>query len=1049
MIMQKTVSKSLCALKWGVISLIGLCFLIIFLSFFALQAGSLWLKTDNGARWLEGQITSISKDAPYEIEVSNVHLMSLSTYKAGSILIKEKGEDTLIARIDGARLHVSSLSLLRKELGLSISAQELHLENLPKAPEETKADNPKTVPFTLTLPETLPNLYLNTLSLDALSIKNLSLSDNIIAGGFKTGVRLIAEAKLAPEAANIEAQLRLSDASAFEKFLPQTVALSAMVNTASQDEVAHADLNINNNSYDVDFKFSQNTQKTARYDLKASLKDSQQIEPTIQSAFLALSASGTEMLEGELRAEAIVQDNKINVASPLLVKDQKITLADIKGSAAQAVLGGDLLFDLQSNLASGQLQATLKNADMLKAFIGEALTFNAANASVKLAPSAEGKQSAALSLSASNIAASEASFQSFNAQAALTDIAEIKEPEVTAKLESGRYQSVQINNITLTVQPKLNAEQTKVDAINWNLSGTGRDRYDFTLSADGEATFAPDTWSVALAEMRAQFGDGTITAQGIASSEKLDMSGTINNLTLDSIPTLPQLSVAPTFKSGRFALTQTLQAPVISLSTTTSTQAGGAQFNVNSNANYAGEKLSLTANGSGGGVEKFSLNAAVPLSLSLYPFAFNLDKGAPLSGNMVANANAVTLFDMAQLSQYDVGGRLNANADISGTLNAPQINGRLTTSDFNIFDPTSNIHLKDIKTDIVLNNKTVQIRSLTSRDENNGRLNVAGTMAFDDPQNPVFNIAARATSYHLLHGQNYNGTLDADLNIVTRTDTHSITGDIVADEIQISLPDQFGKSIPKVNIIEDEAEEGPSILERILLDITFDANDKIFVRGRGLDAEFGGKIAITNTAKTPLFDGSLSAKRGRLDMFGKRFELDRAKLRFQGEVPPSPYLDILAITNADGVKGQIALTGKVTEPSLGLSSVPSLPQDEILSRILFGADPSKISPFQALQLANSLAELSGKSTGPKIDPLGTLRDTTGLDDLRVDSGEDGPTVGAGKYLSDNVYLGFEQGGGDEPTTAATVEVELTPNITVESELGNSTAGGGVKWEWDY
>ena len=123
--------------------------------------------------------------------------------------------------------------------------------------------------------------------------------------------------------------------------------------------------------------------------------------------------------------------------------------------------------------------------------------------------------------------------------------------------------------------------------------------------------------------------------------------------------------------------------------------------------------------------------------------------------------------------------------------------------------------------------------------------------------------------------------------------------------------------------------------------------------------------------------------------------------------------------------------------------------DEILSRILFGSDPSKISPFQALQLANSLAELSGKSVGPSLDPLGKVRAATGLDDLRVDSTDEGASVGAGKYLSDNVYLGFEQGAGDENSTAATVEVEVTPNITVESELGNTGAGGGVAWEWDY
>ena len=85
-----------------------------------------------------------------------------------------------------------------------------------------------------------------------------------------------------------------------------------------------------------------------------------------------------------------------------------------------------------------------------------------------------------------------------------------------------------------------------------------------------------------------------------------------------------------------------------------------------------------------------------------------------------------------------------------------------------------------------------------------------------------------------------------------------------------------------------------------------------------------------------------------------------------------------------------------------------------------------------------------------FDPLAEIRELTGLDDIRINSNEDGETtVGAGKYLTDEVYLEFESGSGDN-NSAANLEIELTPSITLESQIGeDSQAGAGVFWEWDY
>ena len=78
----------------------------------------------------------------------------------------------------------------------------------------------------------------------------------------------------------------------------------------------------------------------------------------------------------------------------------------------------------------------------------------------------------------------------------------------------------------------------------------------------------------------------------------------------------------------------------------------------------------------------------------------------------------------------------------------------------------------------------------------------------------------------------------------------------------------------------------------------------------------------------------------------------------------------------------------------------SLPQDEIVSRILFGNSVGQLSALQAVQLAASLNTLRGSGGG--LNPLGKLRQVAGIDRLRILGADDtsgrGTALAAGKYI---------------------------------------------------
>jgi len=124
-----------------------------------------------------------------------------------------------------------------------------------------------------------------------------------------------------------------------------------------------------------------------------------------------------------------------------------------------------------------------------------------------------------------------------------------------------------------------------------------------------------------------------------------------------------------------------------------------------------------------------------------------------------------------------------------------------------------------------------------------------------------------------------------------------------------------------------------------------------------------------------------------------------------------------------------------------------MPQDEILSRLLFNRDVSEISPAEAASLALAANRLRG---GGGFDLLGRTRDVLRLDTLDVGGGSEGEgTVRAGKYIGDDVYLELEEGTAEQ-SGKARVEVEILPNLSLEAETGEDQQSGvGIKWKFDY
>ena len=229
------------------------------------------------------------------------------------------------------------------------------------------------------------------------------------------------------------------------------------------------------------------------------------------------------------------------------------------------------------------------------------------------------------------------------------------------------------------------------------------------------------------------------------------------------------------------------------------------------------------------------------------------------------------------------------------------------------------------------------------------------------------------------------------------------------------------------------------------------------MRGRGLEAEVGGRLQVSGAPAAPAVVGGLTLRRGEFTLGSRRLVFTRGIVTLDNVDAIDPRLDFLASTSVQSTTIGVAITGTPRAPLIAITSAPSLPPDEAMALLIFGKPASSLSGFELVQVAQALAELTGNSPGDSV--IGRLRRGLGLDRLSVGSGGSGGStqvsgassvsVEAGRYVAPGVYVGAKQGAAGN-SSRGVVEVDILDNVKVEGDVGADSRGRvGVKMEWDY
>ncbi|ESY86214.1 hypothetical protein X739_13490 [Mesorhizobium sp. LNHC220B00] len=479
--------------------------------------------------------------------------------------------------------------------------------------------------------------------------------------------------------------------------------------------------------------------------------------------------------------------------------------------------------------------------------------------------------------------------------------------------------------------------------------------------------------------------------------------------------------------------------------------AGVGAVSVSSSGTFAGNKLAFNANISDGA--GLGLKGGGTVTTSGTP-ALSLDFNGAVPFGLLSEKLAAQGLSLS--------GNANVNVQVRGPAKSPVIGGTVRASGARLVDANSGLAVNDIALDVSIGNGVARINRLTGTLSTRGSLSASGTVGINPAQGFPADLSIKLADGRYTDGRVVTANLGGDLTIKgPLTSAPVIAGTVNLAKTVITVPDKLPGSLSALDVkhknapgpvtAQDKAlrpatTSGKSGGSGLALDVTVNAPNQIFIQGRGVDAELGGSLKLTGPASSPQAVGTFTLQRGRLSILGKRLTFTEGTVGFSGSLVP--YLNLTATTTTTGATVTIVVSGEATNPKFNFSSVPALPEDEVLAQLIFGRSMSNLSPLQIAQLAEAAGQLAG--VGGSTSLLENLRSAIGVDDLDVTTDDKGGTaVSAGKYLNDRTYVTIQK--GDKPGSGkATIDLNVGRGVKLRGEATDAgEAKGGIFYEKEY
>ncbi|MCB2225259.1 MAG: translocation/assembly module TamB domain-containing protein [Desulfarculaceae bacterium] len=465
--------------------------------------------------------------------------------------------------------------------------------------------------------------------------------------------------------------------------------------------------------------------------------------------------------------------------------------------------------------------------------------------------------------------------------------------------------------------------------------------------------------------------------------------------------------------------------------------------------NYRDERLTIAGRASYGGQEVMELEGRAGLTISLRPPVWEPGgEGIQLK----ASAHDLPLGLAAPFlpGLERIMGRARLELTVDGTIYQPSLHGDFSLEDGSFIISSSGQIVEDIELDLGLEGSRIAIRRASANSE--GELSLAGSLSLPLGNPGALDLSLKSQDLLVVLGT--VGQFDATAQVKLSGDFKRpvLTGrvgisDIIVryglaepagmSDVVILKPGQEPPPLEK----KDKRFALPPALDGLKVDLRAELSKpaRVSLDDGWLDA--GGGLHLTKEPGQPLiFNGAVVIQKGLVIIAGRRFEVLEGKADFQGKTQPDPALSAEARLFMGSTTVFVNVAGTAMDPVVNLGSLPPMSQADILSTIIFGRPAADLNKGQSKELSAQALALLGqvgakemsRIFGPDLSPdVVTVHNTLSA----------GPSLEAGKYLSEDLYLRYRQNLGPYGGQNVGLEYRLSRYFSVESTVGTTRDNG--------
>jgi autotransporter translocation and assembly factor TamB len=290
-------------------------------------------------------------------------------------------------------------------------------------------------------------------------------------------------------------------------------------------------------------------------------------------------------------------------------------------------------------------------------------------------------------------------------------------------------------------------------------------------------------------------------------------------------------------------------------------------------------------------------------------------------------------------------GRLEAQGTLQGPLTALRGEAIIKLTDAEFAPDFDMPSLRELNLDAAMTPQAVNIRSLTG-ELGGAPFELTGSWKLAAGQDSSADLRLRGENILLYRNEELRLRANTDLTLKGPLTRLELAGEIAVTDGRFSK--NFG-------IIEGLTAAGKpdtgggfrlfSIQKPPLRDMVFNvritAKEPFYIRNNLVRGSVRPDLVLTGTGEIPLLVGKIYVESTRLYLPAGRMQLETGFVRFEQADPDRPRLDLIGTSTMLGYDINAVIEGPYDEPVITLSSIPPLPNEELLMLLLTGQPPKK------------------------------------------------------------------------------------------------------------